>query len=212
MVLVLHVGQVLRKLHNTAEQDTDGDAARCSHWYASTNHCPSFCAFVSVSWIGYSVVNVAGYPGRTHRFVSQPVLFEFGAGLHYTNFSNELRCADPIVSLVEARIQLERTRRVPHLAPPIVVPFMTVSNTGGRRSDYTVLLFLSPPGAGRGGRPVQQLRQFQRVATVPGGTAEIKLPLTCHDFALANQDGNFEIASGTWTLRVDDSELQIRVG
>ena len=209
---MLYVGQVLRKLHNAGEQDTDGDAAGCSHWYASINHRPPFCALVSASWIGYSVVNVAGYPGRTHRFVSEPVLFEFGAGLHYTNFSTELRCADTIVSLVEARMQLERTRRMPHLAPPIIVPSMTVSNTGRRRSDYTVLLFLSPPDAGRGGRPVQQLRQFQRVATVSGGTAEIKLPLTCHDFALANQDGTFEIASGTWTLRVDESELRIRVG
>ena len=114
------------------------------------------------------------------------------------------------VSLVEARMQLERTRRMPRLAPPIIVPSMTVSNTGGRRSDYTVLLFLSPPAAGQGGRPVQQLRHFQRVATVPGGTGEIKLPLTCHDFALTNQDGTFEIAPGTWTL--DDSELRVRVG
>ena len=155
---------------------------------------------------------VAGYPGRTYRFVSEPVLFEFGMGQHYTNFSTELRSSDVTVSLPEARRQLMRTRSTPHLAAPITMATIIINNTGVQRSDYTALLFLSPPGAGRGGRPIQQLRQFQRVATVPGRASTLNLPLTCHDFALADEDGSFVIVSGTWTLRVDSSELQIHVG
>ena len=49
---------------------------------------------------------VAGYPGRTYRFMSEPVLFEFGIGEHYTTFSTELRASDVTVSLSEARRQL----------------------------------------------------------------------------------------------------------
>lgn len=105
-----------------------------------------------------------------------------------------------------------RTRSTPHLAAPITMATIIINNTGVQRSDYTALLFLSPPGAGRGGRPIQQLRQFQRVATVPGRASTLNLPLTCHDFALADEDGSFVIVSGTWTLRVDSSELQIHVG
>jgi beta-D-xylosidase 4 len=154
-----------------------------------------------------------GYPGRTHRFVSEPVLFSFGAGEHYTTFITELHVAKPTVSIAEAEAQLDKTRASPHLAPTIISPRVTVRNSGVRRSDYSVLLFLTPPGAGLAGRPIQQLRQFERVATLPdGGSIAVELPLTCHDFALAGEDGVFAIVPGAWTLRVDGSETVVQVG
>ena len=154
--------------------------------------------------------SATGYPGRTHRFVSEPVLFPFGAGLHYSSFTTQLE-SQATVSLADAEAELEKTHNVPHLAQTIVTPKVTLKNTGLIQSDFTVLLFLSPPNAGQRGRPLQQLRQFERVATTAGGAHEVELPLTCHDFALAGEDGALAIAPGAWKLRVDGSETVVHV-
>ena len=154
----------------------------------------------------------AGYPGRTYRFVNEPVLFGFGWGLSYTTF-HTTASAPATLSFQEARAQLEKTRNAPHLAPTLITPRVSVENTGTLQCDHIVLLFLSPPGAGQAGRPLRQLRQFERIrGPKPGATAEVALPLTSHDFALAGEDGTLAIIPGVWKLRVDKSEVTIHVG
>jgi hypothetical protein len=51
------------------------------------------------------------YPGRTYRFVEQPVLFRFGEGLSFTQFTASATADHPVVSRLYA-INLYNSHRI----------------------------------------------------------------------------------------------------
>jgi beta-glucosidase len=88
--------------------------------------------------------------GRTYRYFEGRPLFAFGHGLTYTTFSY---------------------RRLVHDGTHARV---TISNTGERRSDEVVQVYVQDP---RPGRPRLQLCGFRRVNVEPGETCEVVVPL-----------------------------------
>ncbi len=58
----------------------------------------------------------------------------------------------------------------PHLAEPLSVVTVTVTNTGGVASDFAALLFVMPPAPGVDGAPLQYLDGFDRIHLAPKQT------------------------------------------
>ena len=71
-----------------------------------------------------------------------------------------------------------------------VADAINVTNTGKVAADHVVLGFLTPPGAGTHGVPLQSLFGFERVHVLPGQTVTVWLYPTYLDFALVQEDGN----------------------
>lgn len=83
---------------------------------------------------------------------------------------------------------------------------MNVSNTGDVDSAYVVLGFLSPPGAGTGGLPLQELFGFERVFLRAGESVRVWLGLSARDVTAVVEEGGGRAArlplSGAWRMRI----------
>ena len=78
---------------------------------------------------------------------------------------------------------------------------VNVTNTGKVAADHVVLGFLTPPGAGTHGVPLQSLFGFERVHVLPGQTVTVWLYPTYLDFALVQEDGNRAPLPGKYTVK-----------
>ena len=79
-----------------------------------------------------------------------------------------------------------------------------VSNGAGLRgSALSVLVFGTPPGAGKGGRPLRALLGFVKTYVSAGEVGQlVSVALADDCFMLAGQDGTMATAEGTWTLSI----------
>ena len=74
-----------------------------------------------------------------------------------------------------------------------------VTNTGAVDADDVVLGFLTPPGAGVGGVPLQTLFGFERVHLKAGETQTVYLYPALTEFAPVGVDGTRRALEGTYT-------------
>lgn len=163
-------------------------------------------------------------PGRTYKWFNGTPIFDFGTGLHYTNFSASLAHPLPthnfsIASLVASC----------HLPNKEDCPFHTFSvavhNTGGNSSnrtsastspytnttaapsDYVALAFLAGT-FGPAPHPRKSLVAYQRLhAIAPGATATAQLNLTLGSLARVDARGNTVLYPGEYALMVDTRPL-----
>ena len=103
-----------------------------------------------------------------------PVRWPFGFGLSYTDFE-----------LYGYKVTSDEVR-------------VTIRNTGKSAGAEVVQIYVSPPD-GTTGRPVQELRGFQKVFLQPGESRELVFPLNSRSFAYWN-DG-WTVAPGEYTVR-----------
>lgn len=117
------------------------------------------------------------WPGRTYRFVKVPVLYPFGYGLSYTNFTySDLAVAPAGGGAVRVSV--------------------TVANTGAMTGEEVVLVFLSYQHEDESSDvPNQTLAAFKRVALAVGSNATAVLRLSAADFAAASS-GAEELGAG----------------
>ena len=149
-------------------------------------------------------------PGRTYAFYTGTPVFEFGLGLSYTTWRTSVT-GPRAVSLASTRAHLAahgahgarfaplRSASAPdaHAAAYAV----NVTNTGAVDSDYVVLGFLEPPGAGAGGAPLQTLFGFERVRVPAGGSVQVWLGVGLRE--LTRVAGAVrEAVPGRWRVRV----------
>ena len=151
-------------------------------------------------------------PGRTHQFYTGTPVWPFGYGLSYTTW--RVAVAGP------SRVSLEAARSyvAAHSAhgglyastaddAPTAQYSVNVTNTGTVDSDYTVLGFLKPPGAGTNGVPLETLFGFERVRVRAGDTVTVWLgvgarALTHVTRTNAGASLTRQPLPGTWILRV----------
>uniref|UniRef100_A0A0D9UZZ9 Fibronectin type III-like domain-containing protein n=1 Tax=Leersia perrieri TaxID=77586 RepID=A0A0D9UZZ9_9ORYZ len=168
-----------------------------------------------------------GYPGRTYKFYGgEDVLYPFGHGLSYTNFTYE---SDTTAAPVKIKVgdweyckQLTYKKGVtsPSPACPAVnvashgcteeVSFtVTVANTGGVDGAHVVTVYTAPPGE-VDGAPLKQLVAFRRVR-VPAGAA-VEAPFTlnvCKAFAIVEETAYTVVPSGVSRVLVGDGALSL---
>lgn len=83
---------------------------------------------------------------------------------------------------------------------------MTVTNTGGLDADDVVLGFLTPPGAGQGGVPLQTLFGFERVHVKAGQSVTVFLYPTLEHFAQVDAAGKRAALAGEYRVHVGVAE------
>jgi beta-glucosidase len=106
-------------------------------------------------------------------------LFEFGFGLSYTSFEvSNLRLSSSNVS-PDGRVRA----------------FVDVTNTGGRKGDEVVQLYIHDPVASIS-QPVRRLRGFRRVTLDPGQTRTVTFSLDKSDFGFYDNRGEFVVEPG----------------
>jgi beta-glucosidase len=119
------------------------------------------------------------YNSRHRDIPSCAPLFTFGYGLSYTTFEvSDLRLSSATVSK-NGSLQAS----------------VTVKNTGGRKGDEVVQLYLHDPVASIS-QPVRRLRGFERVTLDPGQTRTVTFTLDKSDFGFYDNRGKFVVEPG----------------
>lgn len=145
-------------------------------------------------------------PGRTHRFYTGQAVLPFGFGLSYTTFTYTLHRMPSVVS--HAHIQAQLTMAKPDLRVEATQFSVNVTNTGNYDADDVVLGFLTPPGAGSNGVPLQQLFGFERVFVAQGQTVTVYLGAQLSAFTQVLKDGTRLAWPGTYKVRFGVAEAQ----
>ncbi len=119
------------------------------------------------------------YVSRHRDIPSCSPLFEFGHGLSYTTFdvSN--------LQLSSSTVSKNGSLRAS----------VTVTNTGRRKGDEVVQLYLHDPVASIS-QPVRRLRGFERVTLDPGKSRSVTFTLDKSDFGFYDNRGKFTVEAG----------------
>ncbi|CAM0907044.1 unnamed protein product [Alopecurus aequalis] len=164
-----------------------------------------------------------GYPGRTYKFYGGPeVLYPFGHGLSYTNFSYASVTTGASVTVrVGAWESCKQVTYKPGTASPACpaanvaghacqeeVSFaLTVANVGSVDGTHVVALYTVPP-AEVDNAPRKQLVAFQRVFVPAGGAVQVPFALNvCKAFAIVEETAYTVVPSGVSTVLVGDDAL-----
>ncbi len=127
--------------------------------------------------------------GRTYRYLDKPPLYPFGYGLSYTSF--EYRD----LKLSETRVQ----------AGDSLVISATVVNTGSRRGDEVVQLYLSDLDASCR-VPRHSLRGFRRITLEPGQSRKVSFELSARDQSLIDERGQRVLEPGKFRVSLGGSQ------
>jgi beta-glucosidase len=119
------------------------------------------------------------YNSRHRDIPSCSPLFVFGHGLSYTTFEvSNLRLSS---STVSKNRSLQAS--------------VTVTNTGSRKGDEVVQLYLHDPVASIS-QPIRRLRGFERVTLDPGQARTVSFTLDKSDFGFYDNRGKFVVEPG----------------
>lgn len=149
--------------------------------------------------------DTTGSPGRTYQWYTGTPIFEFGSGLHYTNFSASVEDLQQdsysISSLMDGCTKKYKDR----------CSFETINvdvqNTGDVTSDYVTLGFLTGEH-GPAPHPNKRLVNYTRLHDVEASqTQTAKLNLTLGSLARVDEMGNKVLYPGDYALMVDVQPL-----
>ncbi|CAA7259501.1 unnamed protein product [Cyclocybe aegerita] len=139
-------------------------------------------------------------PGRTYKWYTGAPVFEFGFGLHYTNFALNWQRRPGARYQIPQGLSLAKKDLDLN---PFDTFNVVVKNTGQVTSDYVALLFLSGNG-GPAPHPNKELVSYVRLHQIkPGGQAVANLKVNLGSMARADEKGNFWVYSGSYKLTVD---------
>lgn len=160
-----------------------------------------------------------GSPGRTYMWYEDEPIFEFGYGLHYTDFSvsfDEDSSTNATANSTESGASYSIQdltnncgERYPDLCAFSTFD-VTVSNTGDVSSDYVVLGYL----AGQFGPqpyPRKQLKAYARVHDVEAGSsASASLELNLGSLGRVADNGDKTLYPGDYALVIDNDAKAVR--
>jgi beta-glucosidase len=130
----------------------------------------------------------AKYDSRYRDLKTCDPLYKFGFGLSYTTFD-------------VGNLRLSSNRVSPHGK---VTAMVDVTNTGKRRGDDVVQLYIHDPVASIS-QPVRRLRGFERVTLDPGQKRTVSFTLDRSDFGFYDNSGKFVVEPGKIDVFAGDS-------
>ena len=162
-----------------------------------------------------------GYPGRTYRFYTGNIVYGFGHGLSYTNYTynvlsapNELNVfgsrktkSNSILQHTEGYSNYLYVDEVEEYCDSLRFQVdISVTNHGPFDGSTVVMLFSRVPGFSKGA-PLKQLVEFERVHTVSNSDTKIGIIVDpCAHLSIVNEFGKRILPIGDHTLLVDDAE------
>lgn len=166
------------------------------------------------------------YPGRTYRFYTGNIVYGFGQGLSYTNYTYKILSAPNKLSL-SGLLRAGFSRKVVHEVGDglnyINIDEVTscdslkfsvrisVTNVGNMDGGHVVMLFSRAPKAIKG-VPEKQLVGFDRVHTFSyGSTTTSILVDPCIHLSIANEYGKRILPLGDYRLVLGDLEHFVSV-
>jgi beta-glucosidase len=152
-------------------------------FYASTQQLPPMS--------DYDLIN---HP-RTYMYFDQPVLYPFGHGLSYTQFtySNLTLNSDKIKKDGEIEIRFE------------------IQNTGKMKGDEVAQVYVHNVNASIK-VPINQLKRFQRITLAPGKNKKLVFKIPAYEFSFYdNKINDFKTEPGQWEIQVGSSSKDIRL-
>ncbi|XP_039125595.1 beta-xylosidase/alpha-L-arabinofuranosidase 2-like [Dioscorea cayenensis subsp. rotundata] len=160
-----------------------------------------------------------GYPGRTYRFYTGEVIYNFSDGLSYTNFNHHLVQAPKLVyiPLEEGHACYSQRCKSVDLAGSRCEKLafdihLRVENSGEMGGAHTVFLFTTPPAVHNS--PNKHLLGFEKVSLRPKAMGNVVFRVdVCKDLSVSDEDGNRKVPLGSHLLHVGDLKhsLSIRV-
>ncbi|XP_038979224.1 beta-xylosidase/alpha-L-arabinofuranosidase 2-like isoform X1 [Phoenix dactylifera] len=158
-----------------------------------------------------------GYPGRTYRFYTGDVIYSFGDGLSYNDFTHHLVQAPKLVSIpLEEGHSCYSKRcksvdlvgsRCQNAAFDI---HLRVQNPGRMAGSHTVFLFSTPPSVHNS--PQKHLLGFEKIYLGPKGVGYVVFNVdVCKDLSLVDELGNRMVALGSHVLHVGSLKHSLRV-
>ncbi len=159
-------------------------------WYRDTQCLPPMMEYDIIS------------SNNTYQYFTKPVLYPFGYGLSYTEFSySDLR-----ISSAETR----NGKPVLSEKSPITVSF-TITNTGAYDSEEVPQMYITITGS-KVKRPLKTLRGFERVYLKRGASQKIEFTLSAEDTRIWDVTREcFCIENGWCTIQVGSSSQDIRL-
>ncbi|XP_022760646.1 beta-D-xylosidase 1-like [Durio zibethinus] len=159
------------------------------------------------------------YPGRTYRFFKGPVVFPFGHGMSYTTFKQSLALAPTELPVLldtnhyatKNSTLTSNSIRVKHANCDSLslLVHIDVENTGNMDGTHTLLVFSTPPAAGKWS-PNKQLIGFYRVHVVAGSKQPVKINIhACKHLSVVDEFGIRRIPMGAHTLHIGDLKHSI---
>jgi beta-D-xylosidase 4 len=143
-----------------------------------------------------------GYPGRTYRFHTQPVVYRFGHGMSYSTFQYRFTSSPVVLNLSPTGAPNNSSFQVS----------VVVKNNSSRSGCETVLLFSSPPEAGVDGAPLKQLVAFEKVRLRENSETELVFSLDLYKHLTVVQvDGQHVLKSGVYFLHVAEQTLRVTI-
>eukprot|EP00039_Didymoeca_costata_P022768 m.347311 g.347311 ORF g.347311 m.347311 type:complete len:878 (+) comp32340_c0_seq1:121-2754(+) len=156
--------------------------------------------------------------GRTYRYFNGKPLYPFGYGLQYHDVTyTHLIPSKPAVPVADISRTLNNpdVRRMTRLSAPSILNIsveLTCKQGAKHRQIYqingdcphSVLIFVSPPGAGVDGRPIKTLAGFARPQNLTfEGSMTVSLPLTAFDLSVVDNNGNRIAITGEWMVHAE---------
>ncbi|PQE04291.1 glycoside hydrolase family 3 protein [Rutstroemia sp. NJR-2017a BBW] len=144
-------------------------------------------------------------PGRTYKWYTGVPVYEFGYGLHYTNFTADIQDLSSLtynISDIVSTCQKTDTRYLDlcTLGDELRV---NVKNVGSTTSDYVALVFAKGT-YGPSPYPNKSLVSYTRLFDIaPNSTASTELTLTLGALSRADENGNKILYPGQYTLELD---------
>ncbi|KAF8404765.1 hypothetical protein HHK36_009654 [Tetracentron sinense] len=161
-----------------------------------------------------------GYPGRTYRFYTGDMVYGFGHGLSYTNYTykfisvpNKLSLLGSIKASFSNKTQWKRERldyiHIDEVASCEELKFyaqISVMNNGDMDGSHVIMLFSRVPAMFRGA-PQKQLIGFTRVHTVSYKAAETSILIDpCKHLSIVNESGTRLLPLGNHILMLEGLE------
>jgi beta-glucosidase len=130
--------------------------------------------------------------GRTYRYFRGEPLYPFGYGLSYTTFAFHDLHLDRLEVPVGEQITIG----------------VRVTNTGSRRGDQVVQLYVRHPDASVP-RPIQELKGFKRISLDPGQCKKVSFTLHSHQLGFHDRSLRYAVQPGPVEVLVGSSAADL---